>query len=199
VLVLLAGLALLAGCSAGPAPGYLAPQGDGATGRTGDIVVTDAAFAYSGPVGDPTVYPRAGTAPIVATIVNTGDTADHLLSVSSPIAEGGSVTGDATLPGHHVLAAGPQPGAAVLPDTTSIQLQLTTLTGAVRAGLTYPVVLTFAAAGQVHLDLPVALTDQPRASCPLPPDGHIPKVLTAPIGAPAPPTSAPPDCSSLPQ
>jgi periplasmic copper chaperone A len=197
--VLLA-LLLAAACGTGSTPAqYFDPQGDGATGRAGAIVVTDALVVHTGPVEATVVYPPGATAALAATIVNEGDTPDRLVSVGSPVAGGGAVLGDAALPARHALTTGAVPGAAVtLPATSPVGLQLTALRTAVHPGLTYPVDFTFARAGTVRLDLPVADPDVPRAGCPLPPDGTAPQILTAPIGAPAPPTTPAPDCSSLP-
>ena len=52
-------------------------------------------------------------------------------------------------------------------------------------------------AGTLRLPLPVALPDTARTGCSLPPNGKVPTILTAPSGAPAPPTSPAPSCSSL--
>lgn len=94
------------------------------------------------------------------------------------------------LPGRHTLTAGyPKSVAAVtLPDTTPVGLRLTDLKTPIRAGLTYPVVFTFARAGELRLRLWVDNPDQPREDCPLPANGRPPQVFTAPIGqAPVPP------------
>ena len=87
------------------------------------------------------------------------------------------------LPGRHTLAAGyPKSVAAVtLPDTTPVGLRLTDLKTPIRAGLTYPVVFTFARAGELRLRLGVDNPDQPREDCPLPANGRPPQVFTAPI------------------
>ncbi|GLL09370.1 hypothetical protein GCM10017577_05100 [Pseudonocardia halophobica] len=55
--------------------------------------------------------------------------------------------------------------ATVLPQTTSADLALTGLQEPLRAGLTYPVTLTFERAGSVELQLPVENPDAlpPRA------------------------------------
>lgn len=197
---------LLAGCARGQPPGYIdEPQGFGATGRIGQIAVTDALLAYQGPLTAPAVYSPGATATLQATIVNEGAQPDRLVSISSPIAGAGQVVGDASLPPRHALTGGyVGPLASVtLPDTTQIGLMLTDLRTEIRAGLTYPVVFTFAGAGDIRLDLPVGNPDQPRPNCPLPPDGKVPQILTAPIGrAPVPPPLAaeqanPPDCGSL--
>ena len=149
-------LALLAACT--PRLGYLgSPQGEGATGRQGQVVVSNAEVAFSGPLDSAVAYGVGGSAPLTASIVNTGDAPDRLVSVSSPVADGARITGDTTLPGGHVLAVGSQPGARTQPDTTSVQVTLTGLRQDLRHGMTYPVVFTFAKAGALRLQLPVAV------------------------------------------
>ena len=74
-------LALVAGCAAGPPSEYLRPQGDGVTGRVGDLVVTNA-LLDGGETGE---VPPGGTAVVRATIVNEGDVPDRLLAVASRI------------------------------------------------------------------------------------------------------------------
>lgn len=183
---------LLAGCSTQRGQAVQQVTG-GSVGRVGDMAVLDAVFAYEGPIVSATVYEPGDTVELRATVVNTGDVTDQLVSVSSPIAGGGLVLGSGMTPGQHALTAGHvEPIASIsLLDTTPIRLLLTDLTTAIRAGLTYPVVFTFARAGEVRLELHVENPDVARAECPLPPDGKVPKVLTAPIGAPAPPTPPP--------
>lgn len=190
---------LLAGCGQ---PTQRFPQETvGAAARVGDIAIRDAVFNYRGPIEEGTVYRPGGIVGVQATIVNEGAATDRLVSVRSPIAGGGVILGAGTIPGGHTLTAGYTEfiASAALPDTTRIALWLTDLNTAIRAGLTYPVLFTFARAGEVRLELWVDEPDEPRADCPLPPNGKAPKILTAPLGgASAPPTNPPPDCSSVP-
>jgi hypothetical protein len=191
---------LLTGCAAGGPPPYLKAQGGGADGRIGQIAVTDALFAYPGPVPAPVVYQPGAAANLEVTVINEGAQPDRLVSVSSPVAGGGEIVGDASLPAQHALTTGypGQPAGVTLPGTTAIQVRLTGLTAEIRAGRTYPVVFAFDRAGAIRLDLPVDNPDQPRAGCPLPPDGRPPEIFTAPIGgAPVPPLAPPPACGSL--
>ncbi|MDQ3900072.1 MAG: copper chaperone PCu(A)C [Actinomycetota bacterium] len=200
VATLLAVIALLPGC--GRARGNevtFQPSGT-SEGRVGDIVLSDALFEFRGPIEASAVYRPGESVSVQATIVNDGTAPDRLVSVSSPIAGGGVIDGDGAIPGRHVLTAGyPKPVAAVtLPDTTSVDLRLTDLKTAIRAGLTYPVVFTFARAGQLGLQLRVENPDKPREDCPLPANGRPPQVFTAPVGqAPVPPIPPPPGCSSI--
>lgn len=189
-------LTLLTGCGNGDVPQYLNEIGPGSDGRVGDVAVTDAVLAYEGPVEGDTVYRPGETVRVQATIVNEG-VPDRLVSVSSPIAGSGLIFGDATLPGDHALVSGyTEPIASVvLPDTTAVDLLLADLNTPIRAGLTYPVVFTFARAGQLRLQLRVDNPDEPvpGAGCPLLETEEPPRAFTAPIGrAPAPPPRSPP-------
>ncbi|PZS39509.1 MAG: hypothetical protein DLM62_07865 [Pseudonocardiales bacterium] len=193
-------LALITGCGGGPSSQIRTPVSSGSQGQVGDLVIRDATFAYHGPITDAIAYRPGDTVSVQVTIINQGTITDRLVSVSSPIAAGGAVLGAGTIPAHHTLAAGypPSVAATTLPDTTPIDLRLNTLNTAIRTGLTYPVVFTFARAGQLRLPLRVTSPDVPPAECPLPPDGKTPQIFTAPLGqAPPPPTPPPPDCSSL--
>jgi copper(I)-binding protein len=155
---ILAALVLAAGCGTGATPAqYFDPQGPGATGRVGDVVVTDAQLGDDGPDTALTVQ---------ATIVNEGRTPDRLTSVSSPTGGAARIVGDPALPPGGALVTGSaQPAAAAdLPGPTPVGLTLGTPADPVRAGLTYPVDFTFAAAGTVRLQVPVADPDTPRAA-----------------------------------
>lgn len=197
--VLVTLVVLLAGCGAGQLKEFSYTLPGGSDARVGDISVNDVSFPYQGPVGGDAVYRPGDTVDVQATIVNDGAAPDRLLRVSSPIAGGGVILGGAAIPGHHALAAGyTGPVSSIaLPDTTPIVLELTDLNTAIRAGLSYPVVFTFARGGEVRLDVRVKNPDVPRTDCPLPPDGKVPSTFTAPTDAPPPPTSTPPDCSTL--
>jgi copper(I)-binding protein len=93
-------------------------------------------------------------------IVNQGYAADTLVSASSPIASSVQVGGATELPGGQTLLVGS--ATEVLPGTQATQLTLVGLTEPVRAGLTYPVELTFRDAGRISLNLPVANPATPR-------------------------------------
>lgn len=166
---------LLAGCGAGqPAAtaGQAASSG-GAVGAIGTIQLRDAVITYSGPVPGDTVYDPGQDAPLQVTIVNdaTGRVddppVDRLVAVRSPIAASGRIVGDARIPDGQVLTAGYDgPLSSVTPPgTMSVEIVLVGLTEPVRAGLTYPVDLTFERAGTVRLEVPVEYADvlPPRA------------------------------------
>ncbi len=193
---------LVAGCEAGQiGRQHLMRSSSGSEGRAGAIVVRDALFPFAGTIESGTVYEPGATVRVQATFVNEGRRPDRLVSVSSPVAGDGLVRGDGTIPGEHSRTTGyTEPAAAGgPPGTTAIELRLTELNTPIRSGLTYPVVFTFAHAGEVRLELGVKTPEEPRRECPLPPNGKVPKTLTAPLeDAPAPPVEPPPDCTSIP-
>jgi copper(I)-binding protein len=95
------------------------------------------------------------TADVRATIVNEGDAPDRLLTIASPVAAGGQIAGDSALAARQALTTGypPDPPPS---GTARVTLRLTGLSSTVRPGLTYPVDLTFARAGTLRLNVPVA-------------------------------------------
>lgn len=137
----------------------------GAAGSVGSIQVRDAQFTWSGPVPGGTVYEPGDDAELQVTIVNDATTTlpdgvaapDRLVAVSSPVASSGRIVGDARIPDGQTLTAGYDlPVASVtIPETGTAEITLIGLTEPIRAGLTYPVVFTFANAGELRLDLPV--------------------------------------------
>jgi hypothetical protein len=151
LLTTLTGLVLAAGCAAGPPSDYLRPQGEGVTGRIGDLVVTNV-LLDGGEAGD--ISP-GGTATVRATIVNEGAVPDRLLTIASPIATGGVIVGDSAVPARGVVSTGYISDRPPLPGTPTVTLQLSGLVTAVQPGPTYPVDLTFAHAGTIRLELPV--------------------------------------------
>lgn len=160
-------LVLLAGCGtpSGPAPGEVTAPG-GASGGAGSIEIRDARFADDPPREGDRAYAPGDDAPLVATIVNTGDGVDRLLEVSSPVAEEVTVAGETALPGGATLAVGYPAGTDVRPaegEAASVagRIVATDLRRPLRVGVTYPVTFTFARAGEVTLNLPVAGPDAP--------------------------------------
>src|SRR5690349_3831007 len=85
----------IAGCGSGQEAGTSrqTTATGGANGRTGDIAVRDAQFAWRPPVSGDEVYAPGSDAPLQLTIVNTGDTADRLVAVESPLATGARTVG----------------------------------------------------------------------------------------------------------
>jgi hypothetical protein len=122
--------------------------------------VRDLQFTWSDPVPGDDVYSPGEDAPLQVTIVNTrtgrGDS-DRLVAVSSPVAASGRILGDATIPDGQVLTAGYDgPVASVVVEgTRDVEIALVDLTTPIRAGMTYPVVLTFVEAGELRLQVGV--------------------------------------------
>jgi periplasmic copper chaperone A len=161
--VAVAGLAL-AGCGAGQiaqTSQQVAAVG-GANAGAGYVAVRNAEIAYPAGMAPSAAAHRAGgTAEVEMTIVNTGNTADRLLSASSAAGSGVTLTGEQNLAPQLALVAGDQ-SSANLPGTKKLTVEITGLREDILSGRTYPLTLTFANAGNVVLDLPVALPTAPR-------------------------------------
>jgi hypothetical protein len=165
----------LSGCGAGQIAQTVEVTATGGVGgQIGSIVVRDVQITYDRPVPGDAVYQPGQSAPLQLTIINDATVTvdddrapDRLIAVSSPIATAGRITGDASIPDGHVLTAGyNEPvSSIVLPQTTAVDITLEGLTEPIRAGLTYPVVLTFERAGELRLEVPVENPDilPPRA------------------------------------
>lgn len=180
---------VLTACGAQQQALWTVPVNGGSQGQSGGISVQNAVFAARPPTPEGDLYRPGETVPVTATIVNRTSAPDQLVSVSSPAARGGALAGPNALP----------PDSAITPGAAgSGEVLLTGLTAPIRPGLTYPVVLTFAHAGRVRIDVRGASASPPRQDCPLPPNGQAPDVFTAPDGAPVPPRPPHPDCSTLP-
>ena len=155
-------VAVLAGCGAGQeaATANHVTSSPGSTGTVGSVQVRDLQFTWSDPVPGDEVYSPGEDAPLQVTIVNTrtgqGD-GDRLVAVSSPVAASGRVIGDASIPDGQVLAAGyDQPVASIVTEgTREVEIVLVDLNAPIRAGMTYPVVFTFAEAGELRLQVGV--------------------------------------------
>ncbi len=156
----------LAGCGAGQIAHSAEIQSvvDGTTARIGDISILDAQFLFTGPIPGDEVYPIGADAPLHLTIVNSGETPDRLIGVTSPIAASGVVLGPTTVPANGSLTAGQVgPVAGIeLPDEDEAVIGLVELATPIRSGLTYPVVFEFERAGQIALPVPVDTPDLPR-------------------------------------
>ena len=155
---------LLSGCGAGQLTGT-STQGSSAGGANavaGGIVVRDAEIQFgAGPVAAAVAHPAGSTAPLQMRIVNQGGTADRLVFASSPFASAVQISGVTDIPAGQALVVNGSTTAAV-PGTRTAQITMTGLVNDIRAGLTYPVVLTFQNAGSVTLDLPVDNPTAPR-------------------------------------
>jgi hypothetical protein len=153
------GLAALTGCGAGQITQTSTQQSavNGYQGLAGDIAVRDASIAYAGNGTGP-VYRAGQSAQLDLTLVNTGDVADKLLSVSSPWAASVQLQqGDGVIPGGRAVRVGDGDAAsdaAALADRT-ISITLTGLKGNMTAGMNYPVTFTFQRGGVLNAQLPI--------------------------------------------
>ncbi|GAA1839642.1 hypothetical protein GCM10009836_18520 [Pseudonocardia ailaonensis] len=163
----------LAGCGAGQIAqtSLQVSAVGGANGTTGFVAVRNAEIAFpAGVTNSGAAYRTGGTAPVAMTIVNTGNTSDRLLSASSP-AGSVTVTGEQNLSPQLSLVSGDQ-GSTSVPGTKRFTIEITGLREDVLSGRTYPLTLTFANAGNVQVDLPVALPSTPRQDQPAEGGGH---------------------------
>lgn len=169
----------LAGCAEGEGYGTETQVAavNGANATIGPIAVRNAVFAYPDQ-GD--VYPPGAKVPLLVTIVNTGDRADTLVRVTTPVAAGVAVEGETTIPAGFMVsslndadndlrpvtgASSPPSGADAPPhlsypasiDGGEVRIVLTSLTRPLRPGLTYPVTLHFRKAGNITLPVPLSL------------------------------------------
>lgn len=172
------GALALAGCGAGQVSQTSRQVADvnGASAGAASVLVRDARIEFGGEVQGGEVYPRGASAPLRMSIVNTGADADRLVSATSPAASSVQISGDTEIPGGQVLVVDGRPPAPTAPATTTPaaiprgdvgaqregSIVLTGLRQDIRAGLTYPIVLTFARAGEIRLDMPVDNPSAPR-------------------------------------
>lgn len=181
----------LAGCSAGQVTqtSSQVPAVGGANSGVGQIAVRDVQIEFADRVEGGNVYARGGNAPLRMTIVNAGAGPDRLVSVTSPVASSVQISGVTSIPGGQALVVegepvvaaetgeetGEESGGSGSATTTApvptaseapaegAQIVLTGLREDIRAGLTYPLVLTFERAGQIRVDVPVGNPSTPRA------------------------------------
>lgn len=134
----------------------------GGAGAAGSIQVRDAQFAADNRrvTGDALYRPGQNVA-LQLTIINDagGDPAgpDRLTSVGSSIFRSGRIVGDTQITDGEVLVSGysGQVASLTVPGAREVGITLLGLTEPLRAGLTYPVELTFARAGTLQLQVPV--------------------------------------------
>ncbi len=169
----------LSGCAAGQITQTDAQVAavNGASGDLGPIALRDAVLAYPG--GDVFGYAPGDEAPLLVTIVNSGDQTDELVSVSTPAAGEVVVGGMTTIPGGVVVsslevarAPGPPSAVADAADpplgSGELRIVLTDLTGPIRPGLPTFVTFGFRDAGEVTLRVPI---DAPAETRPQPAEG----------------------------
>jgi copper(I)-binding protein len=128
--------------------------------------VLDVEFLFDPPVAGDAVYRPGDIAPMAVTIVNSGDAADRLVRVTSPIAEAGVVVvdGGLVIPGDRTLTAGqvgPVSAIEVPYEDDAGLIALIGLREPIRSGVSYPVVFGFERAGDVAFDVPVDTPDYP--------------------------------------
>jgi copper(I)-binding protein len=115
------GAVVLAGCSAGQITqtSSQVTAVDGANANAGTIAVRNAHFALPEDVKTAVAYPRGSSAPLQLVIINTGGATDELVSVTSPIAGTGEVTGKRDVPGGRTLLVEGEPQAAAAATPTA--------------------------------------------------------------------------------
>ncbi len=163
---------VLGGCSAGQDAETQEQVAavNGASQDKGDIAVRDAQFTFP---QTGTVYPAGSSAPIQVTIANSGETADRLVGASSPYAASVNVSGTTELPGDSALhaygeqaqgggedSAYQQPSAN--PEQREVAITVNGLTEEIGPGVTIPVTLQFAQAGEVTMQVPIGQDHRPR-------------------------------------
>lgn len=170
-----AGALLLSGCAAGQisqtAQQVAAINGGNAT--VGNIGVRNAMLQTP----DGSDYPQGSSAQLITWLSNAGNSADQLVSVSSPIATNVTIEPqNVPLPPRSLVQVGPAPGvpagaaaassAAVAASSAAAEGAVVATSGKVRVtfdgladpgcyGKSVPVVFAFRDAGQVTLNIPV--------------------------------------------
>jgi copper(I)-binding protein len=148
--------------SAGPTTGSSRPDLDSVEGEVGDLRLLHVYIASPGQRGSP--HDPGDGADLLLTVANDGTAADVLSGASGDAAEqvvfrDGDLT--ATSPPHVAAPAG---GVASLQDVSGPHLELSGLTQELRSGGSVPVTFTFATAGSVTLQVPVATYDPAAAT-----------------------------------
>lgn len=156
--VALTGL-LVSGCGAGQIA-QTAEQvaaTNGLNTSVGDVDLRDVQVAYPpNPASPAVLYARGTSAPLRATLVNTGTVADRLVRVSSPAATSVAVGGDPVLPANVALVSAP--GTPLAPVAARpLQIQLDGLTRPIAPGNQIPVTFVFERAGSVTVEVPTAV------------------------------------------
>lgn len=167
----IAGISLLvAGCGAGQITQTDTQVAgvNGGSSEVGTIAVRNAELAYPENV-KPAAYLEGSDADVVMSIVNSGEQADELQSVTTDAAEKVAIQGETALPADTTLAVGPgKPDAAQLDGEMTLQ----GLTREIRPGQDVTATLTFRDAGTLEVKLPVKVSDEPRHDAPSEDEGH---------------------------
>ncbi|MGH3842524.1 MAG: copper chaperone PCu(A)C [Pseudonocardiaceae bacterium] len=152
----------LVGCSAGQITqtDTQVAAVNGTYGNLGStIALRDVLIPYPGtPDG---TYPAGSTVPVVLTIINQGDRADELLTVTSPAAGHALVVGTAQIPPGSTVISTAAPSEQTSPLVVGQLRVLLTTTHPLRAGLNTPLTFHFRNAG--NLTLPVPMAPPPNA------------------------------------
>lgn len=172
-----AGLLLLTGCGAGQVASTTSQVAavNGGQGRSSQVEVRDVVMAY--PPTDNATWPAGSDVPLSLTVVNSADSDDDLVRVSTPAASSVEVTGTTRIPTRSAVvaleggqgspqgadpnAAGTAPGTALFAGTLQVTLQ--GLTRPVTSGLTVPVTFTFSQAGDITVPVPIAAAEYERS------------------------------------
>ncbi|BBG05144.1 MULTISPECIES: copper chaperone PCu(A)C [Pseudonocardia] len=156
--VALTGL-LLSGCGAGQLSqtAQQVAATNGVNASVGSVDLRDVQIAYpESPASEAALYARGTSAPLRATLVNSGSVADRLVSVSSPAAANVLIDGDPVLPQDVALVS-----AANFPltPTTSRPLDITLegLTQPIGSADNIEITFVFERAGSVTADVPAAI------------------------------------------
>lgn len=184
VIGVLVGALALSGCGAGQIASTAQQVGNsgGADATAGTIDVRDANLE-TGAAGD--------EAALSMRIINSASEIDSLVSASSPAARTVEISGTAEIPGGQLLVVDGAPAPTAAAPTSDVDSEsapaqpeepaptgqggevlarvvLVGLAEELRPGLTHEVVLTFARAGEVTLDVPVEAAEAPREDEPAP-------------------------------
>jgi copper(I)-binding protein len=146
-LALIAACLTLTGCAAGKIS-QTADQVsgvDGASGTVGAITVLNARLAQ--PTNE-NGYTQGSNGRLLLWISNDSITADTLSQVSTPAATSVRIAGDATIPGNYLVD---------LSGVGGTQVIVTGFTQAVPFGQDIPMTFSFATAGSLDLNIPLAI------------------------------------------
>lgn len=170
----------MTGCAAGQVAETAEepPAVNGAVAQTGKITISDASLVY--PDKTKGVYAKGSDIELALSISNSANTDDKLVDVASKAASDVTVKGDASVPSGGKLVVGDPGGSNAAGDSAAdsdesqdgddaddgddeqlghARVALRDTTRPVKPGYSLPVTFTFAEAGSVTTELPVANTD----------------------------------------
>lgn len=150
------GMGSLAGCAAGQISQTVdqVPNTDSASGEVGEIGVRDAIIATP----DGPNYPAGSDAPITLWLTNSGGEPDTLTGITTS-AGSVAISGDATVRPRSRLQIGGEGSA--------LSATITALADDLNYGFSVPVTFTFATAGELSLNLPIAIPNEREADRPV--------------------------------